>query len=696
MTTQELQAIRALSQYRPFEGGGESVREAHEDLVLAALAEAGGVCSNIAAITEAIQTLFGLSLPELSVAAAINSLVEASQVVPETDGYSLSATEAHRLDALAQESQAIAAEALAEWRKHLIDTWTLTADQLDALELDLALFLRTVIRRHGVEASLLLYPESEEVGRLYEAIEEQGFEFLADSSIPDVRDAALSHFIRHPTEAQRAYLAQNLNTAYFLTVLSIDPDGARLVAEIAKGQRVYVDTNFIYRLLGVQGPRYVHPAETILKSTQQASYELAITPWTLDEFRESLRRSRDFLEKYPIPPDEYATLAANSSSEENFVTAYWRQVRGGVKVRDFFEYYAEIETHVADRGVVVTSEGCKAVDAQTNQITEEMSVLAKVARGRYRHPATLEHDVKHRLLVQRLRGEGNRMFSNAGYWFLTHDSALPRYDYHAGGRQGLLPFCVTAGAWFQIVEAFRPKTGDIEQSLADMLASPYVRYRRVLSAKAALEVVGRVRQYKGGSPELAARVFMNSAAVEEIEVAEATEDRLQRIDDAIVAAAKEAQEEAREAREIAEQERRRADAAVREAQQRAEEAEREARIAIAAAEAARRAELSAAADRAESAVATEATRAEEILAAERARHEKEVADERRRAEKAVRRASQARRRLLFFFSTVAAIVIFLLLDLAVGLGTAWAILVASGVILSIGLGIAQWSRWHSD
>jgi len=37
-----MQAIRALAQYRPFEGGGESVKDAHEDIVLAALAEAGG------------------------------------------------------------------------------------------------------------------------------------------------------------------------------------------------------------------------------------------------------------------------------------------------------------------------------------------------------------------------------------------------------------------------------------------------------------------------------------------------------------------------------------------------------------------------------------------------------------------------------------------------------------------------------
>ena len=41
-THAELATIRKLSQYRPFERGGQSALEAQEDLLLAALAEAGG------------------------------------------------------------------------------------------------------------------------------------------------------------------------------------------------------------------------------------------------------------------------------------------------------------------------------------------------------------------------------------------------------------------------------------------------------------------------------------------------------------------------------------------------------------------------------------------------------------------------------------------------------------------------------
>jgi hypothetical protein len=694
MAPKDLKTIRALSQYRPFEGGGASVRDAHADLTLAALAEAGGQCADINALRDAIDTLFQIDLSEISVAQAVKQLIEESRITRVSDGYTFVETEAARLEAVAAESQAVADEALAEWRQHLVQTWTLSTEQLDRLTGELGLFLRSVMRRHGAEASLLLYPESERSQKLYASIEAEGFDFLPKSDMGEIRDQALSDFIRNPTDAQKAYLAQNLNTAYFLTILSIDPDGARLVRSLVEGQRVYLDTNFLYRLLGVQGPRYVKPAEAILKTTQAAGYQVAITPWTLDEFRQSVRRARDFLERYPIPPGEYATVAAQATTDENFVSAYWRQVRSGVKAQDFFDYYAEIETHVEQRGIDVIPDGCKAIDAQVNEVTDQMSILAKASYGRYRHPALLEHDVKHRMLVKRLRGQGNRMFSNAGYWFLTHDTVLPRYDHHAA-EAGELGFCVSAGAWFQIVEAFRPKTKDPEQSLADMLASPYIRHRRPLSQKTALEIVGRVDQYEDGTPELAGRVFVNTAVLEEIEATKDDEERRTKIDSAIIASAREAQDEAREARELAEQERKRADEAARLAQRRADAAEKRAAEAIAAAEAGGRAELAGAEARAAEAAKNQQLRAAQAIAAERERYDRELAqkDEALRIERT--RARTARQRLLFFIALVLAVIAFLLFDLAIGLASTWAGVVAVSVLLALGLGISQWSRWHA-
>ena len=153
----------------------------------------------MAELVDSIRALFRIDLAELSLAAALNQLAEEGRVEGR---FSLTEAERSRLEAVAAESHAIAAEALAEWRASLVAQWTLDRDQLDALVRDLATFLRTVLRRHGAEASLLLYPDSSRCQELYQAIEEDGFDFLPASSVPVVRDVALSSFIRDPTPAQ--------------------------------------------------------------------------------------------------------------------------------------------------------------------------------------------------------------------------------------------------------------------------------------------------------------------------------------------------------------------------------------------------------------------------------------------------------------------------------------------------------------
>ncbi len=163
-----------------------------------------------------------------------------------------------------------------------------------------------------------------EAQRLYDDLEDLGFDFLEKRTprLHQIRQFALSQFMRTPTDAQRALLSQNLSTGYFWTVLSIDPEGARLVQELAQGQRVYLDTNFVFRVLGIRGPHYIRPAEILLERTQATGYETCVTPWTIEELRRRLRSSREFLRRYPVPPSEYAALAADATSDDDFVTMY--------------------------------------------------------------------------------------------------------------------------------------------------------------------------------------------------------------------------------------------------------------------------------------------------------------------------------------------------------------------------------------
>ncbi len=364
---------------------------------------------------------------------------------------SLSADEKDRLSTQAAQSAETEQTAMREWRDVLRHRWPgLTDTECTQFEVDLRRFLEVLMQRHGAEAALLIYPDDPAAKELFEASNPM-LAALGDDSNRERREWAITLFMREATEAQKEFLAANLNTAYFVAALTIDPTGAQMVQELILGQRVYLDTNFIYRLLGVQGPRYIKAAETILKATQEAGYECAVTPWTINEYRESLDRSRRFLERYPIPPEAFAAVAADAVTVEDFVTSYWRQVRSTrLDVHDYVAYHLEVETHLKDLGIQLVDTGIVEIDRWEERINSEVSLLERVL-SKEKRIEILEHDVKHRLLVQKLRGDGNRSVANAGFWFMTHDRALPRYDLLAqrseGSHHHRLQFCVSAGRW---------------------------------------------------------------------------------------------------------------------------------------------------------------------------------------------------------------------------------------------------------
>ena len=685
----DIQVIQRLSQYRPFERGGASSREAQEDLVLTALAEQGGACPSIEGCRDCIATLFGIDLDRVEVARCLDALGKQGFVTTSDGEFRLSDAEKLKLEATALNSQNIKQKAMDEWHRFLTTQWPrLTDDDLSRLSDELDLYLRTVLRRHGAESALLLYPNESRAADLFAQLEEEGFDFLppAPKHIAVIRDNAFSSLLRQPSENQKRFLDRMLNAAYFLTVLSIDPAAAMLVREAASGQKVYLDTNFLYRLLGIQGPRFILPAQTVLKRTQDAGYNVFVTPWTVAEFKKSLERSSDYLSKYPVPPADYAALAADATSEDDFVTAYWRKVRAepGLKPEDFIALYSELQPHLSEYDVTVDEEGCKAVEQDTAGVDADIGLLERALDGKPRGVERLRHDARHRLLVLRLRGNSNRTFATAGCWFLTHDSLLPRYDYIArGGKSPDPPFCVSVSAWFQVIEAFRPKSEDLDQSFADLLASPYVRYRNGLSKESAQAISARIALYKDASPQLAAKLFMNSFLMHEIDGETDQDAAVKKIDSAIVAAAKEAQEEA----ELAAA---RADAAQRHAHTVEEEAEE--RVSLIEAE--RERSLDVERTNKERALADERERKERALADERERKERALADERERAKGEIQIRDQSLRtrdaeltklkhRVTLGMLVVIGCAIFAAGALVIGVHDAWVFLGGAAVIASV-------------
>jgi hypothetical protein len=237
MTTTD--AVRRLAQYRPFEREGRDTRGAVRDLILASAIENGSVIESLGSCRETCQVLWGLEVEIDEIRSNVRELVEAGQLVPEQGGYRIADAASIEIAATLSASAETEEQAFHEWELTIKSvTPGLSEEDVSELRADLELWLRQLIRRHGLEAALILYPESSDGAEMLKRLEGEGLNFLPRRSpeIEAVRERAFFLFVSQPTEKQRTLLANLMNTAYFLTVLTLDPEAKQLVQDVARGQ----------------------------------------------------------------------------------------------------------------------------------------------------------------------------------------------------------------------------------------------------------------------------------------------------------------------------------------------------------------------------------------------------------------------------------------------------------------------------
>lgn len=533
-------SITRLVQFRPGGAGQLQIEAMVRELMLTSAYEAGETgIEALAGFRDTCLTLWGIETEIDELRDIAETLIGEGKLVKHNNSYRLTDEARAELQEQITNSDQTEGEAFADWEVALkgIAPWV-EQDDLDVLRGDLDAWLKDIIIRHSIEAAMLLFPEDERGRQVLEAVEEHGVDFLPErgDKLNELRRRALYVFVHQPTVAQRAYLTNLMTTAYMVASFTLDPRASEHIQELTRGQRIYLDTNVVYAALNLQGPQAYLSASRTLKLTADLGYELAVTRWTVDEMKHSLRDGRAKLAKTPLPPRALAEIAANATGEESFITAYWRKYKEtGVTIEDFSAMYRELDSLIERLGITITDQGCLAVDRSEVAIDEQLSIINRVPGGAFKPDPVKLHDVKHRLLIERLRGDGNRTFANAGYWFLTRDSVLIPYSREELPHGDALPFAVSMNAWVHIVRSFTPRTEDYDQTLVDLLDTPSIRPRGLIPYQTVTEVLGRVDMLVSDSSEqIATRLLLDQVAMAEISQARA-EDRETVIDQAITA-----------------------------------------------------------------------------------------------------------------------------------------------------------------
>jgi len=359
-------ALRSLAQYRPFDGGAESIDMVHEDLVIASCQTNGGGFQSLEECRKFIEGRWKIEL-EINEIRNVRDRLEGKKLATRLGGgLVLSERKQEELEKVRAVWERWEAQALEEWETTLRQDFPLLREEdLAKLGRQLRPWLDEVICRHGAEASLLLYPGDDRAARLIHSLGGTDLSFLPNlgKDLNAIRGDAFRMFIREPTETQLAFLSRLLNTGFYQTVLSLDPRARQLAAADAKQTVLYLDTNFLYAVLGVGSQVEAHSASRLLELCRKLGYSLRVTPWTVAELRTSIASSRADVSKVHRS-QKAARVMAEVSGEKGFAPAYWRALRDhGTDPSDFFGKFDHFQKFLEDNGIVEHPEQCAEVDA---------------------------------------------------------------------------------------------------------------------------------------------------------------------------------------------------------------------------------------------------------------------------------------------------------------------------------------------
>lgn len=459
-------------------------RDVVDDLVKGAILALQGERGNSAIlilgeVIERIQHLTGLAYEAAEVQNALERLQSRGFLRFTSPGHdsfvadSQAAQEAAvLLKARARRDEAV----LADWLEDLRTTHALTATQLASLSDSFHNFLGSLIHRRAAEAAAFLYLNDDEgQSRFYKAIDSQlpAATSNLEESVARVAERAFGEFFRSTDSERRDYIADRLQVAFYYHLLSIDPRGSELVRESFPEKTLYLDTNVVYRLLGLHGPAYAYGPAAVVDISRRLGCTLKVTRATINEYLLSLRAEVHRIRAQPVTRESYVQVLAQKPIDHwSFMQAFYKQFQSGKikNVDDFERRYTSVVPLLQEWGIEIDE--CVLSDSvrDTERFQDQFSQLNNWHNAE-KHPESIEHDIFMGEMIRQLRGNVDEAAVGVRYWLLTYDRKLAKYSvFYATAHQ--LPFCMVADDWLQIARPFLPRTKDYQNAFMTLLGNP--------------------------------------------------------------------------------------------------------------------------------------------------------------------------------------------------------------------------------
>jgi hypothetical protein len=394
-------------------------------------------------VAEGIEAYFGVVLPRRLVADSISRLITSGRLArASNDGLVVSPEARSEVESRARAANELEKRVRNEWLVGLGAPSTIGVSP-DIYWDVLQRFAARMFRRHGAETILLLDPgvvQGNLSGSLSTYMNAALDEVhVAAGDRQALRDA-VRDFFNTTTLDRTRYLAQLLDGTFTFFALSADDATSGFLRNSLPDLKLFLDTNFIFGLVGVNDDELNTVARELIEFIQVNGFPFALYyhEKTLEEAERTLGAIGARLKSRIWPRGLSAAAVQAGAGSAVELTYHQVNAKQGMDPDAFMARYGHVRVLLDALGLKIYREPPEDEAAQKRRwlLVAEYDDFKKRARpDRLRRYEALDHDVSVWISVQRLRTPG-RSTLQSGAAFLSADHLLYRFDWDAKRRGG--------------------------------------------------------------------------------------------------------------------------------------------------------------------------------------------------------------------------------------------------------------------
>lgn len=253
---------------------------------------------------------------------------------------------------------------------------------------------------------------------------------------------------------------------------SILTNNSAISIQSLRNKHIYLDTNVIYRALGINGSSRETLTKTFLRKFNEVGEKLYISKYTESEFKDSIKFHVDNIEKFNTPRVSSEVYIEASVNDEIYNYYHkWRTNKANSSTSLFLAHIYNLYEQFKVEYKIIVNNICP-YNADSDEVVQQLQhmssqILSKKAEvdvTTYEHSAYI--DAQNILWVEQIRGCVCRNIHDANSFLISTDQTLRRWDYL---RNDNIPVVLLPSQWLSIVLRFLSRTNNDYKSFVSFL-----------------------------------------------------------------------------------------------------------------------------------------------------------------------------------------------------------------------------------